>query len=284
MKQIAVVSGKGGTGKTSLVASLAALARGRAVYADCDVDAPDLHLILQPTIVERRDFFGIKRAYIDGSKCTQCGSCQEACRFEAIRDFQVNLALCEGCGVCKLVCPADAVALTESLAGYAYISDTRFGPLVHAELFPGEEASGKLVAMVREMARVLAASKKLDLVLIDGSPGIGCPVIASLTGVDLALVVTEPTITAEHDLERILDVADHFGINTAACINKCDLNPEAAKRIESLCQERAVMIAGRLPYHSSVAKAMVTGRAVVESGGPVAEAIKEMYSFLEKQL
>lgn len=284
MKQIAVVSGKGGTGKTSLVASLAALARGRAVYADCDVDAPDLHLILQPTVVERRDFFGIKRAYIDGSKCTQCGSCQEACRFEAIRDFQVNPALCEGCGVCRLVCPADAVALTESLAGYAYISDTRFGPLVHAELFPGEEASGKLVAMVREMARILAASKKLDLVLIDGSPGIGCPVIASLTGVDLALVVTEPTITAEHDLERILDVADHFGINTAVCINKCDLNPEAARRIENLCQERAVMVAGRLPYHPSVAEAMVTGRAVVEAGGPVAAAIREMYSILEKQL
>jgi len=284
MKQIAVVSGKGGTGKTSLVASLAALARGRAVYADCDVDAPDLHLILQPTVVERHDFFGINRAYIDGSKCTQCGSCQEACRFEAIRDFQVNPAHCEGCGVCRLVCPADAVALTESLAGYAYISDTRFGQLVHAELFPGEEASGKLVAMVREMARVLAASKKLDLVLIDGSPGIGCPVIASLTGVDLALVVTEPTITAEHDLERILDVADHFGINTAVCINKCDLNPEAAWRIENLCQERDVMVAGRLPYHPSVAEAMVTGRAVVEAGGPVAEAIREMYNILEKQL
>jgi len=284
MKQIAVVSGKGGTGKTSLVASLAALARGRAVYADCDVDAPDLHLILQPTVVERRDFFGIKRASIDDSKCTKCGSCQEACRFEAIRDFQVNPALCEGCGVCKLVCPADAVALTESLAGYAYISDTRFGPLVHAELFPGEEASGKLVAMVREMARILAASKKLDLVLIDGSPGIGCPVIASLTGVDLALVVTEPTITAEHDLERILDVADHFGINTAVCINKYDLNPEAASRIEKLCQKRAVMVAGRLPYHPSVAEAMVTGRAVVETGGPVAEAIREMYNILEKQL
>ena len=284
MKQIAVVSGKGGTGKTSLVASLAALARGRAVYADCDVDAPDLHLILQPTIVERRDFFGINRASIDDSKCTQCGSCQEACRFEAIRDFQVNPALCEGCGVCKLVCPADAVALTERLAGHAYISDTRFGPLVHAELFPGEEASGKLVAMVREMARLLAASKTLHLVLIDGSPGTGCPVIASLTGVDLALVVTEPTITAEHDLERILDVADHFGINTAVCINKYDLNPEAAKRIESLCQERAVMVAGRLPYHPSVAEAMVTGRAVVETGGPVAEAIREMYNILEKQL
>ena len=284
MKQMAVVSGKGGTGKTSIIASLAALASGRAVYADCDVDAPDLHLILQPHIRERCEFFGIKRALIDSEKCTQCGSCQDACRFGAIADFQVNPALCEGCGVCKLVCPAEAVEMREGLAGYTYISDTRFGPLVHAELFPGEEASGKLVAMVREMARILAASRKLDLVLIDGSPGIGCPVIASLTGVDQALVVTEPTITGEHDLERILDVAGHFGINTAVCINKYDLNPEAAQHIEALCQERAVIVAGRLPFHPSVVEAMVLGRSVVELGGPVADAISEMWRVLEKQL
>jgi len=284
MKQIAVVSGKGGTGKTTLVASLAALTSGRAVYADCDVDAPDLHLILKPDIKERCEFFGIKRAFIDCSKCTRCGSCQDACRFAAIADFQVNPGICEGCGVCKLVCPAEAVEMRVGLAGYAYISDTRFGPLVHAELFPGEEASGKLVAMVREMARILAASSKLDLVLIDGSPGIGCPVIASLTGVDLALVVTEPTITGEHDLERILDVADHFGINTAICINKYDLNPAASLRIEALCRERAVIIAGRLPFHPSVVEAMVLGRAVVEMAGPVADAISDMWSILEKQL
>jgi len=284
MRQIAVVSGKGGTGKTSIVASLASLARSRAVYADCDVDAPDLHLILQPQIRERREFFGIKRAFIDCEMCTRCGSCQDACRFAAIRDFQVNFALCEGCGVCKLVCPAEAVEMRESLAGYAYISDTRFGPLVHAELFPGEEASGKLVALVREMAREQAAVRNLDLVLIDGSPGIGCPVIASLTGVDLALVVTEPTITGEHDLERLLDVADHFGINAAVCINKYDLNPAGSRRIEDLCQKRAVMVAGRLPFHLSVVEAMVLGRAVAENGGPVAQAIAEMWSVLEKQL
>ena len=284
MKQIAVVSGKGGTGKTSIIASLAALASGRAVYADCDVDAPDLHLILQPKVIERREFFGIKRAFIDSEKCNECGSCRDACRFAAIHDFQVDPALCEGCGVCKLVCPAEAVEMRESLAGYACISETRFGPLVHAELFPGEEASGKLVAMVREMARDLAASRNLDLVLIDGSPGIGCPVIASLTGVDQALVVTEPTITGEHDMERILDVAVHFGINTAVCINKYDLNPAGSRRIEALCRERSVMVAGRLPYHASVVEAMVLGRAVTETGGPVAQAISEMWGVLEKQL
>ena len=284
MKQIAVVSGKGGTGKTSIVASLAALSRGQAVYADCDVDAPDLHLILLPQVQESHDFIGIKRAFIDSDKCVQCGSCQESCRFSAIQNFQVDQALCEGCGVCKLVCPAEAVEMKDCLAGHACISDTRFGPLVHAELFPGEEASGKLVAMVREMARNLAESRHMDLVLIDGSPGIGCPVIASLTGVDLALVATEPTITGEHDLDRILGVAAHFGIKTAICINKYDLNPEGSGRIEALAQERGIDVVGRLPYHTSVVEAMVAGQAVVERGGPVAQAMKEMYKSLEEML
>ena len=284
MKQMAVVSGKGGTGKTSIVASLAALACGRAVFADCDVDAPDLHLILRPEIREERPFFGIKRAFIDAEKCIQCGSCMEACRFSAIKDFKVDCARCEGCGVCSLVCPADSVSMADSQAGTAYQSETRFGPMVHAELFPGEEASGKLVAMVREMARDLAATRNLDLVIIDGSPGIGCPVIASLTGADLALVVTEPTITAEHDLERILLAAAHFGINAAVCINKYDLNAEAARQIEDLCADRGIMVAGRLPYHSSVVLAMTEGRTVVEVGGPVAAAISEMWCFLESAL
>ena len=284
MKQVAIVSGKGGTGKTSIIASLAALARGKAVFADCDVDAPDLHLILCPEILERREFYGIKRAFIDKEKCIQCGICQDSCRFGAIADFEVETPLCEGCGVCQLVCPEDAVDMRDVQAGEAYISQTRFGPMVHAELYPGEEASGKLVAMVREMARDLAAEKNLDLILIDGSPGIGCPVIASLTGVDLALVVTEPTVTGEHDLVRLLDVADHFGIKTTVCINKYDLNPEAARKIEELCGKRGVKIAGRLPYHTSVIEAMVKAQAVVEIGGPVAEAIEDMYKGLEGQL
>ncbi len=283
MKQIAVVSGKGGTGKTSLVASLAALAKGRAVTADCDVDAPDLHLILQPTVRERREFFGMKKAFIDESKCTKCGSCIDHCRFGAVRDFQIDPALCEGCGVCTLVCSSEAVAMIDRLSGYAYVSDTRFGPMVHAELFPGEEASGKLVAMVREMARDLAASQKLDLVLIDGSPGIGCPVIASLTGVDLALVVTEPTISGEHDLERILGVTEHFRIETQVCINKHDLNLAAAQRIEDLCRERGVKVAGKIPFDSSVVDAMVLSKSVVELGGPAAEAILGLWSMLEEQ-
>jgi MinD superfamily P-loop ATPase len=284
LKQIAIVSGKGGTGKTSIVASLAALAQGRAVVADCDVDAPDLHLILKPEIREKREFYGIKMASIDQSKCTSCGSCEEHCRFGAVSGQEIDPLLCEGCGVCYLVCPADAISMRDRHSGYAFISDTRFGPLVHAELFPGEEASGKLVAMVREMARDLAESRKLELVLIDGSPGIGCPVIASLTGSDLAVVVTEPTISGAHDLDRILGVVDHFGIKPLVCINKFDLNPDAALQIEEHCRKWGAKVIGRIPFHPSVVEAMVRGQAVVEMNGPVADSIGKLWEQLQKEL
>jgi MinD superfamily P-loop ATPase len=278
MKQITVISGKGGTGKTTIVASLAALAKGRAVIADCDVDAPDLHIILHPEVKERRDFLGMKRAFIDRSLCTDCGECQKHCRFEAIHDRAVDPLACEGCGVCQFVCPAGAVAMVDRLSGYAYISETRFGPLVHADLFPGEEASGKLVAMVREMARDVAERLNLELVLIDGSPGIGCPVIASLTGTDLALIVTEPTLSGVHDLERIIGVAEHFGVLSLVCINKYDLNPEAARKIEELCRDRGVEVIGRLPFDTTMVDAMVAGRAVVEmDDGPMGDAIKSLW-------
>jgi MinD superfamily P-loop ATPase len=284
LKQIVVVSGKGGTGKTSVVASLASLAAGKAVIADCDVDAPDLHLILRPDAKESRDFFGMKMAVVDRSRCTECGSCQEHCRFGAIRGSEVDPMLCEGCGVCRLVCPAEAITMEGRFSGQAYISETRYGPMVHAELFPGGEASGKLVTLVREMARELAASRNLEMVLIDGSPGIGCPVIASLAGADLALIVTEPTLSGEHDLERVFGVAEHFDVETEVCINKYDLNLEAAKRIESLCNDMGLEVAGRLPFDTAVVEAMVQGRPVVEIGGPAAEAIKVLWTALETRL
>jgi MinD superfamily P-loop ATPase len=284
MKQLAVVSGKGGTGKTSVVASLAVLARCRAVIADCDVDAPDLHLILHPHIRERREFFGMKRAVIDPERCTKCLLCQDHCRFGAIRDLEIDPLACEGCGVCKLICPAQAVQMVDRLSGFAYISETRYGPLVHAELLPGEEASGKLVAMVREMARDRASSLGLDLVLIDGSPGIGCPVIASLSGVDLALVVTEPTISAEHDLERILGVTDHFGIRSCVCINKYDINPETARHIEELSRAQGIEIAARLPFDPAAVDAMVKGVPVVELDSSLSDSLYELWKGLEEQL
>jgi len=284
MKQITVISGKGGTGKTTIVASLAALAKGRTVIADCDVDAPDLHLILHPEIKERRDFVGMKRAFIDPSKCTGCGECQEHCPFAAIHDHEVDPFACEGCGTCQFVCPTGAVAMVDRLSGYAYISETRFGPMVHAELFPGEEASGKLVTIVREMARDVAERQNLELVLIDGSPGIGCPVIASLTGADLALIVTEPTQSGIHDLDRVVGIAKHFGVLSLVCINKYDLNPEAVKKIEEFCCNRGIEVIGRLPFDTIVVDAMVAGRAVVEMGGPMADAIESLWRNIESQL
>jgi len=281
MKQIVVISGKGGTGKTTLVASLAALAKNRALIADCDVDAPDLHLILKKHVREARDFFGLPLARIDKSLCTDCGECVDSCPSDAISEGEVDPLLCSGCGVCRLVCPAGAIEMVKRLSGYAYISDTEYGPLIDASLFPGEETSGKLVSMVREMAREEAEALRLDLILIDGSPGIGCPVIASLTGVDLALVVTEPTISGAHDLERILSVADHFGVKSLVCINKYDLNLDMAERIEDICGEGR--IAGRIPFDPAAVASIIAGKPLVDVGGPAAEAIKGIWERLKEE-
>lgn len=284
MKQITVISGKGGTGKTSVLASLAYLARGDAVVADCDVDAPDLHLILKPKIEETRDFVGLQTAVIDELKCTQCGACQDNCRFDAIRNFQVNFRHCEGCKVCALVCPADAVEMVDQISGHAYVSSTKFGTLVHAELIPGQEASGKLVTMVRELAQEVAERENKDLILIDGSPGVGCPVIASITGVDLALIMTEPTLSGIHDLERVIKVAHHFGVAALVCINKYDLNLEVAQQIEKICKEMGAEVVGKLPFDPSVVKAMVAEEAVAERAGPVGDALKSLWDELKSHL
>jgi len=281
MKQITIISGKGGTGKTTLVASFAALA-GNLVIADCDVDAPDLHLLLHPEIVKREEFKGLNVAAIDKSKCVECGICAEACRFKAISDtksgYAVNPTRCEGCGVCVFVCDSDAVRLEERVSGHAFISKTKYGTMAHAQLNIAEEASGKLVTVVRNNAQRVAEEEGSDLILIDGSPGIGCPVIASLTGVDLALVVTEPTMSGLHDLERILDVTRHFGIASVVCINKYDINEANSRRITEFCQERGVTIVRNIPYDPVVTEAMVAAMPVVEfSDGAVSDAIKEIW-------
>jgi len=284
MKQLTVISGKGGTGKTTLLASLAFLVRGDAVLADCDVDAPDLHLLLDPEIVETRDFMGLQVARIDASECTQCGECEENCRFEAIEDFQVDPRHCEGCRVCTLVCPVDAVSMVDQVSGHAYVSRTRFGTMIHAHLIPGEEASGKLVTMVRELAHEVAESEHKDLVLIDGSPGIGCPVIASITGADLALIMTEPTLSGVHDLERIVGVTLHFGVETLVCINKYDLNLEVTEQIERWCREMGIGMAEKLPFDPGVVDAMVSRKTVIEFGGPMADAIEILWQRLRSEL
>ncbi len=281
MKQITIISGKGGTGKTTLVASFAALA-GDLVIADCDVDAPDLHLLLHPEIVKREEFKGLNVAAIDKSKCVECGICAEACRFKAISDtksgYAVNPTRCEGCGVCVFVCDSDAVRLEERVSGHAFISKTKYGTMAHAQLNIAEEASGKLVTVVRNNSQRVAEAEGADLILIDGSPGIGCPVIASLTGVDMALVITEPTMSGLHDLERILDVTRHFKIASVVCINKYDINEKNSRTIAGFCQERGVTIVGNIPYDPVVTEAMVAAMPVVEfSDGAVSDAIKEIW-------
>ncbi len=285
MKQITIISGKGGTGKTTLVASFAALAEN-IVIADCDVDAPDLHLLLHPEIVKREEFKGLNVAAIDKSKCIECGICEEACRFKAISDtgsgYEVNPTRCEGCGVCVFVCDQDAIKLKERVSGYAFISKTKYGTMAHAQLNIAEEASGKLVTVVRNNAQRVAEEEGSDLILIDGSPGIGCPVIASLTGVALALVITEPTMSGLHDLERILDVTGHFGIASVVCINKYDINEANSRKITEFCQERGVRIVRNIPYDPVVTEAMVAAMPVVEfSDGAVSDAIKEIWASIK---
>jgi MinD superfamily P-loop ATPase len=282
MKQITIISGKGGTGKTTIVSSFAVLAEDK-VLADCDVDAPDLHLLLHPEILTKQEFKGGKVAVMDKSLCTECGTCAETCRFNAIvsteeSNYIVNPARCEGCGACVFTCPQEALTLQERVSGYAFISRTKYGTMAHAQLNIAEETSGKLVTVVRENARQAAEQEGCDLILIDGAPGIGCPVIASLTGVDLALIVTEPTMSGLHDLERILDVTRHFGIGSVVCINKYDINEENSKRITEFCRQRGVEIVGEIPYDAVVTEAMVAGMPVVEfSDGRVSDAIKNVW-------
>ena len=286
MKQITVISGKGGTGKTTLVGSFAALAENK-VIADCDVDAPDLHLLLHPEIIKKEEFKGLKVAVMDKTLCTECGTCEETCRFNAIAltedsGYAVNPARCEGCGVCVFTCPQEAITLKERVSGYSFISKTKYGTMAHAQLNIAEEASGKLVTVVRNNAQQVAEKESCELILIDGAPGIGCPVIASLAGVDLALIVTEPTMSGLHDLERILDVTRHFGIDSIVCINKYDINEENSRRITEFCRQRGVEMVGNIPYDAVVTEAMVAGKPVVEfSEGKVSEAIEDVWESIK---
>jgi MinD superfamily P-loop ATPase len=284
MKEVVVLSGKGGTGKTSIVGSLAALAENK-VMVDCDVDAADLHLLLQPEIHLENEFWSGQTAFIDEVKCTGCGLCEQLCRFSAIVDLKVDPASCEGCGFCSHICPAGAIAMEENLAGDWYISDTRFGPLVHARLGIAQENSGKLVAEVRKQAQKLAVERDNDLIISDGPPGIGCPVISSLSGTDLALLVTEPTLSGQHDLERVIEVCRHFGIPALVCINKCDINEDNTRHIRGYCGEKGLEIAGEIPYDNKVTEAMVQGKTIVEfcSDGP-ARNIRQIWQKISNRL
>ncbi|MFC1734953.1 ATP-binding protein [Candidatus Hydrogenedentota bacterium] len=295
MKELVVISGKGGTGKTSIVAAFAALAK-TAVLADCDVDAADLHLVLEPTIVKRKKFSGGSRARIMPGHCTACGKCEEICRFDAIyfdgpgngrveRTFRVDPIACEGCGVCSYFCAEKAIDFGPVVNGEWFVSDTRCGPMVHAKLGVAEENSGKLVSIVRTEAKRISAERHLDLVLIDGSPGIGCPVIASITGADLVLVVTEPTLSGMHDLQRVADLTKHFDVDTLVCVNKWDVNEDLTSEIEKLAQRKRLTIAGRVRYDRAVTEAQIKKKSLVEYGdNGAATDIRQLWDLVESAL
>jgi MinD superfamily P-loop ATPase len=277
MKQVTIISGKGGTGKTTITAAFATLARN-AVLADCDVDAADLHLILEPEIKYEEEFYGGKVAEIDVTLCNQCGVCQDLCRFDAINDFSIDATRCEGCKVCALACPEKAIDMQDKLSGHWYISETRCGPMVHARLGIAEDNSGKLVSVVRQQAKQIAEQEARELIIIDGPPGIGCPVIASITGVDLVLVITEPTLSGLHDMERVLQTAAHFSIPALVCVNKYDINPENTEKIEARCAECGVQVIGKIPYNKNVTAAMIQKKSVIEHNcGEITKAAEKIW-------
>ena len=270
MPEIVIISGKGGTGKTSLTGALAHLA-GNTVLCDLDVDAPDLHLLLQPAIQQRQAFFSGHVAQIAQEACERCGTCASLCQFDAIRtdgnDYRVDPWRCEGCKVCVAFCPAAAIRFPERHCGHWFISTTRFGTMVHAQLFPGSENSGKLVMLLKQQAQKLAAEQGAEFILADGAPGIGCPVISSLSGAQLAVVVTEPTPSGRHDLARVVELCRHFQIPAAVILNKFDLHHGEAERLESFCQNQGLPLIARLPHDPVVTEAMVQGLVVTEMPG-----------------
>ena len=288
MHEIVVISGKGGTGKTSIVASLAALA-GNVVLADCDVDAADLHLLLQPDVKEKHDFSGGKLASIISEKCIGCGRCAEVCNFSAValdgpandvveKTYTIDPVSCEGCGVCFYFCPVNAIEFKDAVNGQWFVSNTRLGPMVHAKLGPAQENSGKLVSLIRKQAKQIATEQNKDFIIVDGSPGIGCPVIASITTADLVLVVTEPTISAQHDLERVIELTGHFKIPTVVCINKYDINHKMAQEIERKMKNIDIAVIGQLPYDTSVTKAQIAGQNIIEySNDGLSNQIKSLW-------
>jgi len=282
MKQIVVISGKGGTGKTVITGAFAALAKNH-VMADCDVDAADLHLLLQPKIKERHDFRSGLSAVIDKKICQQCAKCIAACRFNAISDsFVIDHVSCEGCAFCSHICPVGAIKMEENLAGEWFISQTRFGPMVHAKLGIAQENSGKLVSLVRKQAKELALKINCDWVIIDGAPGIGCPVIASLSGIDCAVVVTEPTLSGLHDALRVIEVTKHFNVSSRLVINKYDLNPDMSEKIEEHCAKNGISLIGKVRFDKIVVEAMVEGKTIMEyKDTPVKDEIRGIWEKLQ---
>ncbi|HDQ70998.1 MAG TPA: 4Fe-4S dicluster domain-containing protein [Chloroflexi bacterium] len=290
MKQLVILSGKGGTGKTTVAAALAHLASRElaVVLADADVDAANLELVLDPDKLETHDFMSGQLAIIDPEPCSACGVCAEVCRFDAVipggEAYRIDSLACEGCAACFYQCPDEAIRMEEQHAGQWFRSDTRFGPLFHAHLFAGQENSGKLVTLVKQQGRLLALDTGAALLLVDGPPGIGCPVISASAGADMALHVVEPTVSGVHDLARIMATTDHFGVPSLVVINKADLNPARADEIAAFCAEREAALVGRIPYDDAVTEAMVQGRPVTAyTDGPVTEALRNVWEQVKRR-
>lgn len=276
MREIVVISGKGGTGKTTICAAFAHLEQN-GVLCDLDVDAPDLHIISAPMLLAEHHFISGQEARIDADSCTVCGICVENCRFEAITNagaYRVDPMRCEGCGVCEALCPGRAVSMTDKHCGDWYESSSRFGPMIHAQLFPGEENSGRLVTLLKQKAREYAKTHSLDYILCDGSPGIGCPVISSLSGAHLAVAVVEPTPSGVHDFMRVGELCDHFRIPICVLINKADLNPEETEGIKTFCLERGYEVVGEIPFAEEVIESMVRKKALTESDTEIAGSLR----------
>lgn len=280
IREIVIVSGKGGTGKTSLAAAFAALAKN-GILCDADVDAADLHLLMQPEVKERTDFMGGSKAVINPDLCTGCGTCRTLCRFDAISDrYEVDPIRCEGCGVCVDFCPEQAIDFPVQRCGEWYISATRFGPMVHARLGIAEENSGRLVSLVRKETRQLAEERGLDLILTDGPPGIGCPVIAAIGGATALVIVVEPTVSGIHDMERVVDLAAHFRVPGMVIVNKYDLNVEMTETIEQLAVQRNLVVLGRVPFDPVFTRSMVQGQTLFEYGAetPTRQVVRDIWA------
>ncbi|MFH2220261.1 MAG: 4Fe-4S binding protein [Pseudomonadota bacterium] len=286
MKELVVISGKGGTGKTCLTAAFSTLAK-RNVICDADVDAADLHLITGPRLRERHDFQSGHTAVIDKDKCSECGLCRDLCQWDAVSgDFEVSLLECEGCGVCVYFCPENAVDFPVNTCGEWFISDTRFGPMVHARLGIAEENSGKLVSLVRQEAKKLAEKENLDLILTDGPPGVGCPVIAAIGGASAVLIVAEPSVSGRHDMERVVQLAAHFNVPTMVCVNKFDLNPDLSRRIKREAVNNRLTWLGKIPFDPIFTKAMVQGQTIFEynTNSAAGDAVRKIWLKVNEKL
>jgi MinD superfamily P-loop ATPase len=297
VKQLVILSGKGGTGKTSIAAAFAHLAARRdgpttlrAVLADADVDAANLELVLHPRRLEQHEFMGGFKAVIDPAKCEGCGLCAQVCRFEAVQiqdgQYRIDQVACDGCAACAYQCPEQAIRMEPQLAGHWFRSESDYGPLFHAALRPAHENSGKLVTLVKQQARLLGLDEDYQVVIVDGPPGIGCPVISAVSGADLALIVAEPTAAGIHDLERVVQTTTHFRIPTLVCINKADVFPEGAAQIEAYCRERAIEMIGRIPFDKTVTEAMVQGEPVTayRSAAPASQAVQAIWQRVAARL